>query len=116
MSQQRPDNTETLLNWVQEHERHWGKDKYPLRPTLTAILDAKVVVFWAAPEAAKQKFDTISLFEDQAALEKFLGRALLDASNLGERRIHRIFVEKQQMLIAGVQVRLAPVDPKPNLF
>jgi len=49
------DKQETFIDLVQAHERTWGTQSYPDRPSLAELLSAPIVAWWKAAKADDDK-------------------------------------------------------------
>lgn len=102
----------TFMEWVERHERAWGKDRYKGRPTLQQIIDAPVVVFW---DDIKEKRDdnkyTVTLHQDLGLLNKHFARVLFLVNNDVPRlRCVRVFAQGKQQRITGLRVFFEAVN------
>jgi hypothetical protein len=98
----------TLIDWVEAHERAWGNGKYTARPALSAILSAAVVVFWHHHDA-KVKHYTITLNNDLSEMEKYFARMLFIAvEDTPARQVAAIFQAGRRMRVTGVHITFAP--------
>lgn len=97
-----------FLKIVQTHERAWGSDSYPKRPTLEQMLQSPVVVFW---RHGKEDRWRATLHDDlkglQAALTKMVLRINLSPP---KRSIARIYAHKRRVCIKGVSVKFRYCD------
>jgi hypothetical protein len=109
------EKTETFMNWVQLHERAWGNEVYPGRPSLDAIMGAPCVTFWR-PLVGKYRNERylIRLYTRQAELEHYLLRQLYRSPlEMTKERLSRIFIHRQLYAIERVRLYLKPV-PAPG--
>ena len=98
-----------LLDYVQEHERSWGKETYQNRPELEDFLQSPVVVFWQpiGSENDKKKDERFiaTLHQDLDELEsyfsKLLFRALLEPP---KQRLLKIFANSKPVQVKGVKI------------
>jgi hypothetical protein len=98
-----------FLDYVQEHERTWGNEIYPGKPTLQDFLKADVVVFWQVVGADKniksapRYTATIhkALNELEAYFAKLLFRAQVEPP---KNRVVQIFANGKPVRIKGVKV------------
>lgn len=107
----------TFYECVQLHERAWGDDTYYKRPTLEAIMESPVVVFWS-PAPGKMKKDeryTVTLHPNLAEVHKHVSRLVLrSAVHIPDKRIAYLFVEKKRVVIKGIKLLLETEDKPPR--
>ena len=93
----------TFMSAVEEHERSWGQETYPKRPSLIEILSAPVVVFWQSTE--KMEPPTITLHETLNDIEKHFVRLLIARNaELPAKRIVWVFQDQQRLIIKGMNI------------
>lgn len=95
-----------FYDWVQEHERTWGKRSYTGRPSLQSMMDAKVVVFWRTrDDKDKDRQYSVTLHNTLDDLQKYFARMLFTAIEVNPtRHVMAIFAEGKRVRIAGVQI------------
>ncbi len=105
-------NTNSFMDWVQEHERTWGNETYPGRPNLGELLEAPVVVFWQPSNPKDQKTrPTVTLHENLDAVEQQLSKLLFRTQvEPPDRRIIQIFANRKPVRVKGVKVLFETVD------
>lgn len=99
----------SFLDYVQQHERAWGKDSYPGRPKLEQFLASPVVAFWEPMDAKKNIKETPrrtatlhkSLDEIQDHFTKLLFRAHIDPP---KNRLVLIFSNQERVRIKSVNI------------
>jgi hypothetical protein len=99
----------TFLDYVQQHERTWGKDSYPGRPTLEQFLQSPVVVFW---EPIQEKKNIKELPRHTATLHKTLDDVqehftkLLFRSHIEppKNRVVKIYANQKVVRIKSVKI------------
>lgn len=97
-------NPLNFYDWVQEHERTWGKRSYTGRPSLQSVMNAKVVVFWQSHED-KERHYMVTLHESVDELQKYFGRMLFTAMEASPtRHVAAIFAGGKRVRISGVRV------------
>lgn len=98
--------TKSLIEYVQDHERIWGTDSYPGRPTLSEILAAPVVVFWKPNNSTeKQIRSKITLHENLDSVEKHFVKLLFRVNVAApDMRLERIFKNGKPVIIRGVRI------------
>lgn len=100
-----------FLDFVQAHEREWGKDSYPGKPTLKQMLESPVVVFWKPNHTKEQGRMTASLYADMKGIEDHLIKLVFRAQiELPKQRIAHIFKDQKSMRIRGVRVVFAEAE------
>jgi hypothetical protein len=97
---------ETFLSYVELHERAWGMDTYPNRPSLDSILKARVVAFWH-PLNRKDAGYRITVHNNLMELNQFATDLLLHSrTRPPDKRLARLFVDQQKVKIRGVKLLL----------
>lgn len=93
-----------FMEYVQEHERAWGTDEYPARPTLADILAAPVVAFWL-PTKGRDKREFVTVHGQLANIKSYLLHLVLNTSeDLPDRRLIRVFYQQKLAIIKAVNV------------
>ncbi len=100
-----------FLALVQQHERAWGNETYPGRPTLETVLSAPVVAFWQLAASDKHaNHPQITLHRDLHEIEEYFAKLLFRQSlPAPQRRLYKLYVDGQQMRVASVKFTFAPV-------
>ncbi len=97
-----------FMSTVQLHERSWGMENYPNRPSLEEILNASVVVFWKQRETTgsqNQPKWKVTLYKDMQEMESYFVSMLFRMQiEVPEQVPARIFRNRQRMVIEGVAV------------
>ncbi|MEO0562018.1 MAG: hypothetical protein AAF125_07890 [Chloroflexota bacterium] len=99
-----------FIDYVQLHERTWGNETYPQRPSLAEILAAPVVVFWQNPPKNPNvtAVPTITIHDSLDALGAMLAKMFLRATVAGEKRyISRIYEGQKLVRITSVDVKFS---------
>lgn len=92
-----------FMECVEQHERAWGNETYKGRPTLDQILGAQVVAFWH-PTSIEIK-PTITIHKSLDDISKYVTALVLHSDKaLPVLRLDKVFVNKLQVKIKGVQV------------
>ncbi|MBL8157114.1 MAG: hypothetical protein JNM70_23275 [Anaerolineae bacterium] len=100
-----------FMGHVQLHERAWGLDKYPDRPTLDDILKARIVAFWRAKTSDAGY--RITLHESGDAIVDYINTLLFKTPvHPPDRRLVKLFVEKEEVRIKGVKLILERAEAK----
>lgn len=103
-------NEDNFLELVQAHERAWGTEDYPNRPTLAQFLAAPIVIWWKAADPAEARL-MASVHEDLDALNKYATRILLHSRTaLPDKRLQSVFVNQKKSAVRGVSVQVIGVD------
>lgn len=98
----------SFMDYVQHHERVWGVEQYPHRPTLVQILEAPVVVFWQkiGPENLQNRRFTVRLHDNLEEIEAFYTAMIFNKTvNAPTEQIHRIFQKGKRLKIQSVEVQ-----------
>ena len=98
----------SFMDYVQHHERVWGIEQYPNRPTLSQILEAPVVVFWQkiGPENLQNRRFTVRLHDNLDAIEAHYTSIIFAKTVLAPtEQIHRIFQKGKRLKIMSAQVQ-----------
>lgn len=99
-----------FIERVQEHERTWGNDSYPGRPSLSEVLSAPVVVFWQRKKDKKTS-ETITIHDSVEELERYFARLLLAVIDSGDSRaVPIVYQNQKRMTIRGVKVYLKEAE------
>jgi hypothetical protein len=102
-----------FLGYVELHERMWGMETYPGRPTLEEILSAPVLALWYPPdeeEAAKTDFFkqerfTLTLHEDLQAIESYINRLIFRLSvKMPRQRLAKVFTSGKEVKMKSVSI------------
>jgi hypothetical protein len=100
---------------IQLHERMWGNEHYPERPTLAQLLEGPIVVMWVdmnpprrklPSEHSAESYFTFAVYRDATALSEALMSALLlgKPASRTNRRISRVFLHQKPVKITGVRL------------
>jgi hypothetical protein len=103
------DSKNSFLDFVQEHERSWGTETYPNRPTLGQFLSSSVVVFWEPVEAKKDTKThpryTASLHDSLNDVEAYFIKLLFRSQiELPKSRIIRIFSDQKPVKVKSAKI------------
>lgn len=93
---------------VEEHERSWGNESYPKRPSLFDILNAPVVVFWE--EGEEESRYTISLHKTLEEIEKFFIRLLIAKNKEPRKYVVQVYENQERMILQGVRIIFGKAD------
>ncbi|MBX3066049.1 MAG: hypothetical protein KF726_23925 [Anaerolineae bacterium] len=103
-------NNSLFMEVVQQHERDWGNEPYPHRPSLTELLAAPIVIMWVemsakARENAPSRFRLACYQSPEQIHEELYTALVLDKpTNVPNRKIARVFVKQQPVKIVGVRL------------
>jgi hypothetical protein len=113
-AQSQPDeHSLAFMELVQLHERMWGTEPYPNRPSLAELLNGPIVVMWVdvrpdmrkRSDGAERSF-TFAVYPDANALSA----AVLDVIMLNRRtvqsspKISRIFLRQKPVEVTGIRL------------
>lgn len=98
----------TLIEAAQYHERVWGTEEYPERPSLTQLLQARVVVFWQHAEDGERWRATVhtDLNQLEQSFSKILMRQMVGQK---PRRIVTLYEDGQEVRIKSVKIEFERV-------
>ena len=103
--------TNKFLDFVQAHEREWGKESYIGKPSLAQFLESPVVVFWKPTNPKDKPRMTATLYADMKGIEdhfiKLVTRAQIEVP---KQRIAHIFKNQKSMRIRGVRIEFSESD------
>src|SRR5215470_3498365 len=99
------------MELIQIHERTWGMDTYPNRPSLAELLSRPIVVFWSSDEKTAAKRSIATVHDKLEELnEMLLGMILANkVTAYPQRRLQRIFVNQKPIQIHGLKLIIS--DP-----
>lgn len=103
-----------FMELVQLHERMWGTEAYPNRPTLAALLKGPIVVMWVdthpvvrpRSEGGVERSFTFAVYADAKALSvALMDVIMLDRRTVqGSPKIARIFLNQKPVEIKGIRL------------
>lgn len=95
------------MYYVELHERAWGIEMYPKRPSLEQIMTSAIVAFWYPTKPQKDERYTVTLHDDLADIHRYVSRLLLRSRiKQPDSRLARLFIKKQQVKIKGIRLLL----------
>ncbi len=121
------DFEKSFVELVQLHEREWGTELYPSRPSLVDLLNAPIVVVWTAPQplGAQQRAPrlrqpaeshtpsrfTLSVHRRLEELDPIILAMVVagKAAAFSNRKLLYLFVEKHPVKVLGVRLLLESV-------
>lgn len=100
---------ETLLGWVQLHERSWGQDRYKDRPGLEDMLNAQVLAFWYPNKRNETRF-TASVHQTLRDLNAYATHLLIYSKvEQPQQRLARLFVDGRRVRVRGVRILIEEI-------
>lgn len=102
------------MELVQAHERGWGMETYPGRPSLADMLNRRIVVFWSGDDKTGKGRMTVSVHDKADELnETVLGMVLAaKVTPSAQRRLARMFVDQKVVKITGIRLIIDAHDQK----
>ncbi len=101
---------DNFLDLVQAHERTWGTENYPGKPSLADLLNAPVVMVWGAVNPQEARL-MMTIHQTLDELNKYATRVLLQTRlELPNRRLVAVYVRQKKAHIRGVSVELGGVE------
>jgi hypothetical protein len=97
------------MELIQLHERTWGMDTYPGRPSLHDLLNRSVVVFWSGDDKAGNRRSIATVHDSVDDLNDVI-LAMILANKVTahpNRRLQRIFVDQKPAEIVGLKLILS---------
>lgn len=106
------ENTAAFLELVQLHERIWGTEAYPGRPTLAQVLDAPIVVLWVDTPSkqdrttSRDKYFKFGIYQDSKQLSEALMGVLVagKVTNTPCRKISKVYYQQKPIAITGIRL------------
>lgn len=104
---------DSFMQYIELHERAWGMDKYPDRPSLQQLLTAPVVAFWYLYDKRESRY-IATLHKDLAELNAYVSRIVVHNSKvrMPERRLTKLFVNRKPVIIRGVRLLVSETENK----
>jgi hypothetical protein len=97
---------EPFIEVVQAHERAWGTESYPGRPSLAELLSAPVVLLWQ-PVDVRDTRTIATVHQDLDAVNKYVNRIVLYSRlEMPKHRLAAIYISQKKANIRGVQVEI----------
>lgn len=108
------DTNSHFTELVQAHERGWGTEQYPDRPSLADLLNRPVVVFWTGDDKTGKGRFTISVHNQVEELHTILLNMILASKQTpsSNRRLSRIFVKQKPVTVKEIKLVLSESDSK----
>lgn len=105
-----PRQEQSFIDLVQQHERAWGNDGYPQRPSLADLLNAPVVVWWHKTSGDDDRL-MASIHDDLEMVNKYAMRMLLHSRvAVPEMRLAMIYVNQRKAEIRSVTIQVLIPD------
>jgi hypothetical protein len=110
-------NNSAFMELVQLHERMWGMEQYPGRPSLADLLSRPIVVMWSGddkpvtktiPVDSPRRF-TFSVHDDVDDLNEILLGMIIagKVTPTPYRRLSKLYVKQKPVDIKGVRLLVA---------
>jgi hypothetical protein len=100
-----------FLHWVQMHERAWGDEQYWERPSLEALLRARVVTFWKPVKQDKHLRYRIRIYESTHEVERYMTRLAFRLSvQTPDEKLSRIYVNRRRVVVKAVRILFSEVE------
>lgn len=105
---------DTFIDIVQKHERTWGTETYPDRPSLADLLSAPIVAWWRSANAEDDRLKS-SIHQDLDELNRYAVRILLHSRlEFPDKRLAMVYINQKKAAIKGVSLHIVPLDDKNN--
>lgn len=92
-----------FMQFIEEHQRAWGRETYKGRPTLEQMLSSPVVAFWQP--TSDEMFFTATVHKELKEIEQYLLALLIHSEvRLPVLRLKRVFVNQQPKKIANISI------------
>jgi hypothetical protein len=97
---------DVYMQLVESHERTWGTEQYPGRPSLSDLLHRPVVAFWSGDDTANKGRFTVSVHDQIEELNDILLNMIVagKVTASSNRRLSRIFVKHKPVKVQGVRI------------
>lgn len=103
---------ETFIDIVQKHERTWGTETYPDRPSLADLLSAPIVAWWRSAKSEDDRLKA-SVHQDIEELNRYAVRILLHSRlEFPDKRLAMVYIEQKRATIKGISLHIVPLDDK----
>lgn len=101
---------EPFIEVIQAHERAWGTESYPGRPTLAELLSAPIVILWQSVDVRDAR-TIATVHQDLDAVSKYVSRIVLHSKlEMPKHRMVTIYVNQKKASIRGVNVDVVVPD------
>ncbi|MDX1996034.1 MAG: hypothetical protein SF029_26885 [bacterium] len=101
---------DNLIDLIQTHERTWGTESYPERPTLAELLNAPVVAWWRSTKADDTRLRA-SVYQTLDDLDAYLTRVLIHSRlEMPTHRLALIFINQKRAAVRGVRVQITAIE------
>lgn len=100
---------------VEAHEREWGTEAYPGRPTLSQLLHSRIVCLWTLREDARSRSTTpvrmfMTCYNDLASFQNALTELVMASkvTSMPNRRLVKVFVDQNEFEVVAIRAELKP--------
>ena len=102
-------STNPFMELIQIHERTWGMDTYPGRPSLSDLLSRPLVVFWAGDEKGGTRRSIATVHDTIDELNDALLSMILASKVTAHpaHRLQRIFINQKPAEVVGLKLILS---------
>ena len=100
------------MQLVESHERTWGTESYPGRPTLSDLLRRPVVAFWSGDDKSGKARLTASVHDQVEELNDILLGLVIAGKTTpsSNRRLARLFVKQKPVKVHGLKLIVSDPD------
>jgi hypothetical protein len=94
------------MQLIENHERSWGTEQYPNRPSLSDLLHRPVVAFWSGDDKSSKTRLIATVHEKVEDLNDILLNMILagKVAPSSNRRLSRLFVKHQPVKVKGIRL------------
>lgn len=107
----------SYIGIVEIHEREWGTEVYPNRPTLSQLLHNRIVCMWSdtEPQKGKPMRFFLSCYNEFAALHDDVASMIVSGkvSANPNRKLARVFVDQAEVDIVSIKIELKAKSTTP---
>ncbi len=99
-----------FIEIVEAHERAWGKDSYPNRPSLSELLNAPVLALWKSPNPQDERLRA-TVHQNTDSINKHITRLVIHSRlEMPTHRLAAVYINQKKAAIRSVSVELT-VEP-----
>ncbi len=103
-----------FMELIQAHERSWGMEQYPGRPSLADMLSRPVVALWSGDDKSGKGRYTVTVHDqldelNDLCLNMIVAGKVTASSN---RRLGRVFVSQKAVKVTGLRLVFADLNQK----
>ncbi len=97
------------MELVQAHERSWGMEQYPGRPSLMDLLNRPVVVFWTGEDKSGKGRFTVTVHSEVEEVGDVILSMVLSSkvTAVPNRQLARLFVKQKPVKITGLRLTIS---------